>query len=92
MNSFEYENDDERIKPIRFTEHAESRMLRYGISEEDVVECIMKPDEVLSGYRGRKIAHEYMDRHMLRVVYEEDDLITVITVYLAKRERYGRRG
>ena len=76
-------------KPIIITEHAEERMRRYKISREIVISCIRKPDEVVSSYGGRLIAHKFRGRYVLRVVYEEDTLITVITVYWARRERYA---
>ena len=37
----------------------------------------------------KKIAHRFKNKYVLRVVYEEDDAITVITVYPARRERYA---
>ena len=76
-------------KPIIITEHAKERMRRYGISRNDVIFCVRNPDEVVLGYRGRRIAHKFRGKYVLRVVYEEDTLITVITVYWARRERYA---
>ena len=37
---------------------------------------------------ARKIAHRLKNGHVVRVVYEEDDAVSVITVYPARRERY----
>jgi len=45
-----------KFKPVRFTEHARFRMMRYQISEEELVECLRNPDKVIGGYKGRKIA------------------------------------
>lgn len=78
-------------KPINITEHASSRAIKYGISRNEIIECLSSPDEVVEGYKGRKIAHKFKNNHLLRVIYEEDDVITVVTVYLARRKRYERR-
>ena len=76
-------------RSIRISEHARKRMMKYGLDEEVVIEALREPDKVLVGRRGRKIAHRFKNRYVLRVVYEEDDAITVITVYPARQERYA---
>jgi len=45
---------------------------------------------VVSGHHGRKIAHKFMNDRVLRVIYEEEDTITIVTVYPARRERYAK--
>lgn len=78
-------------KPIRFTAHALQRMVTYQITEEEVTACIRNPEKVLDGYRGRKIAHRTRSNYLVRVIYEDDELlITIITVYLARRDRYEK--
>ena len=77
-------------KPIKVSEHAKKRMIKYGLSEDVVIEALREPDRVLVGYRGRKIAHKFKNNYVLRVIYEEDDFIMVITVYPARRERYAK--
>jgi len=79
-----------KLKPIRLTEHARFRMMRYQISEEEVTACLRNPDKVVGGYKGRKIAHKVKNRYVIRVIYEENELITVVTVYLAWKSRYER--
>jgi len=74
---------------IRISEHARKRMIKYGLIEEVVIGALREPDRVLVGHRGRKIAHRFKNRYVLRVVYEEDDTITVVTVYPARRDRYA---
>jgi len=65
-------------------------MARYGLTEDLIVLALRRPDQVVSGYGGRKIVHKFMNKYVLRVVYEEDDDMFVVTVYPARRERYGR--
>lgn len=82
------------MKPIRFTRHALRKLLwmqRAGfILEEDiVVRSIQSPEILFEGYAGRVIAQMPLDDdHVLRVVYEENGIITVVTLYPGRRERY----
>jgi hypothetical protein len=78
---------------IRFTLHAEEKLLRLikvGITKEKVVETLKRPERVLEGYWGRKIAQGNLAGDLiLRVVYEETaEEILIITVYPAERRRY----
>jgi hypothetical protein len=80
-------------KSIIFSPHAREklkRLTKIKISEEKIIQTIQNPENVTSGYSGRKIAQSsLMDELLLRVVYEEmDNNILVITVYPAKRRRY----
>ena len=79
-------------KRVMLTEHAKKRLAKYGLEESLVLETLEYPNEVLEGYAGRKVAHKYLDSLMLRVVYEENDIIRVITVYPARKTRYAKRG
>ena len=79
-----------KLKPIRLTEHARFRMMRYQISEEEVTACLRNPDKVVGGYKVRKIAHRVRNKYVIRVIYEENELITVVTVYLAWKSRYEK--
>ena len=82
------------MKPIRFISHALEKlalMQRHGFSvdEEIVVRIIHGAQQVSVGYSGRLIAQANLDdEHVLRVVYEEDEEITVVTMYPARRYRY----
>jgi len=78
-------------KPIKVSEHAKRRMAKYGLSRDVVVEALREPDQVLAGYRERKIAHKFKNSYVLRVVYTEEDVLTVITIYPARRERYAKK-
>jgi hypothetical protein len=87
-------NDDilstNNFKPIWFTAHARQRMATYQITEEEVTVCVRAPVKVLNGYNGRKIAHRIRNSYVVRVIYEENGLITIVTVYLARKDRYER--
>jgi hypothetical protein len=78
------------LKPIRLTLHARLRMLKYRLSEEEVAACLRNPDKVVSGYKGRRIANKIRNKYVIRAIYEENELITVVAVYLAWKSRYER--
>ena len=62
---------------------------RFNVEEETVVRAIRSPLEVFQGYSGRTIAQTDLDEaHVLRVVYEEGQVITVVTLYPGRRRRY----
>ena len=61
----------------------------YGLSGSIVIEALTKPDKLLVGHHKRKIAHKFKNNYVLRVIYEKNDSITVITVYPARRERHA---
>jgi hypothetical protein len=63
-------------------------MMRYRISREEVTACLRNPDKVIVGYKGRKIAHRVKNKYVIRAIYEENELITVVNVYLAWKSRY----
>ena len=61
----------------------------FAVDEETVIEAVRHPQQVFSGYLNRAIAQIILDRnHLLRVVYEEGEEITVITIYPGRRRRY----
>lgn len=82
--------DDPGPRRVRFTRHARRRMARYGLVESDVRGTLAEPDAVLPGRRGRRIAQRNIGPdHLVRVVCEErEGLSVVVTVYLARRDRY----
>ena len=82
--------DLNKPKPIRLTVHARLRLMRYQLSEEEVIDCIRNPDRVVGGYRSRIIAHKVKNKHVIRAIFEETKLITVVTGYLAEKSRYER--
>lgn len=82
------------MKPIRFTAHALEKLTLiqiYGfeVDQDSVVNTVQQPDEVFLGFSGRFIAQTVLDEtHVLRVVYEEGEEITVVTLYPGRRGRY----
>jgi len=81
---------DSMQKSIRVTAHARRRMARYRVGEDFVIHALREPNYVVTGCHGRKIAHNFMNDLVWRVVYEEDDVTVVVTVYPARRERYAK--
>ena len=80
-------------KPILLSPHAKEKLKRLvliGVTEDKAVKTIKQPENLISGYFGRKIAQSSLsDDLLLRVIYEEtDNSILVITLYPAKRQRY----
>lgn len=73
-------------------------MNRRGIGEEQVYETVRSPDQLVQGYRGRKIAQKKYRRkgkeYLLRAVLEEHfEETQVITVYItSKIDRYWKDG
>jgi hypothetical protein len=80
-----------KFKPIKLTVHARLRMMKYQLSEEEVIDCIQNPDSVVKGYKGREIANKVKNKYVIRAIFEENELITVVTVYLAWKSRYESR-
>jgi hypothetical protein len=82
------------VKPIRFTLHSleKLRIIQqqgFKVDEEIVKEVVQSPQAVLLGYAGRLIAQAVIDQdHLLRVVYEDAQEISVVTLYPVMRRRY----
>lgn len=82
------------MRTIHFTKHALEKLslmqqFGFAVDENTVVQAIRRPQPVVPGHSNRLVAQTMLDeKHVLRVVYEEDEEITVITVYPGRRERY----
>ena len=81
------------MKIIRFTAHAEQKLLRLkeiGITKEKVIEIVKEPGKIENGYFGRKIAQSSISKDLvLRIVYEETSQEgLVITIYPGEKRRY----
>ena len=82
------------MKPVRFTQHALEKLelLRkwgFTVDPESVIGDMADLHESTSGYGGRFVARLQLDEeHILRVVYEENGEIVVITMYPARQDRY----
>ena len=83
-------NKKERVE---FTLHAEEKLKRLteiGVTKERVFKIIEKPEKIVSGYYGRKIAQGLLSKDLiLRIVYEEsEEGIMIVTIYPGERRRY----
>ena len=79
---------------FNFTQHALARMKERGISLEEVLSTLAQPLRTVDAQHGRKEAQGWIERQgkrlLLRVLYEGDVVILVITVMATSRfEKYG---
>ncbi len=78
---------------ILLTRHLLDAAKDYSLEIKSVLYALVFPDEVIRGHSGRFVAHKLLNDYMVRVVYHyEDDIPVVITVYIARKERYFRGG
>lgn len=78
---------------LSFLWHAVSRMRRWQVPEERVIETLLFPEEVIVGHHGRFIAQRRYGTHLVRAVYSYDDeLPVVVTVYYPFWQRYFQGG
>jgi hypothetical protein len=81
---------------ILFLHHALERMQKWSLSEEQVLETLLFPEEVVTGHGKRYIAHRrYEGSHLVRAIYEYDGNTPVlVAVYFPYAEAVlpGRRG
>lgn len=81
---------------IVFTNHAvfKLKLLKehgFTITREMVANAIHSPDFMTKAKYGRKAAHKVHNGGLaLRVVYEGDNDVVVVTVMIVRRERYER--
>ena len=82
------------MKPVRFTRHALDKLELLGkwgftVDQERVIGDMADLHGSTPGYRGRSVAHLQLDEeHILRVVYEENGEVVIITMYPARQDRY----
>lgn len=82
------------MKKIKFCNHAKAKfeLLKahgFPINKKQVTETIKSPDKTERGKKGRMVAQRVLDNdHVLRVIYEKADFITVITFYPGRRSYY----
>jgi hypothetical protein len=79
---------------ITFTQHALARMAERGISQAEVMATLAQPARTIDALNGRKEAQSWIDRsgqrQLLRVLYEGDVVVMVITVMAtSKFQKYG---
>ena len=75
---------------IIFTQHSRERMKKYEINSGMVEDCLSLPDLKSETYMGRIIYQKRLNGHVLRIIVEESkEIKRIITVYKARRKRYG---
>ncbi len=79
---------------ITFTQHALTRMAERGISQAEVLATLAQPLRTVDAQNGRQEAQGWIERsgkrQLLRVLYEGDVVVMVITVMAtSKFEKYG---
>ncbi len=82
------------MKPVRWTAHARDKLKLiqnqgFIVDEDLIVSALHQPQQIVPGFSGRLIAQATLDdEHIIRVVYEETNVITVVTLYPGRRSRY----
>ena len=82
------------MKPVRWTAHARNKLRviqnqGFILDESLIINVLRQPQQIVPGYSGRFIAQAAIDEgHTIRVVYEETDVLTVVTLYPGRRSRY----
>ncbi len=82
-------------RPIRITDHALRRLEReremgFDVDEDLARAILMRPNQVLPARDSRMFAQSPIDdRHLLRVLFEEEDAgLVIITAYIGSRKQY----
>ncbi|MCL0078506.1 DUF4258 domain-containing protein [Dehalococcoidia bacterium] len=81
---------------VEFIRYAQLQMQEREINDEDVLDTLKSPGQILLGKKERKIAQKKLDRGgqkgLLRVIFEEKaEVKVIITVYwTSKIEKYWR--
>lgn len=82
---------------IYFTKHAEEKFAilekhKISLSKKQIIETVLVPDKIDGSRQPLLIAQRYLDdRHVLRVVYkQEESLIKIITFYPGRRSQYEK--
>lgn len=89
---FTFETEGKKVD-ILFMTHAMKRMEKWQLSLEIVAETLLLPEEVLVGHHNRFIAQRFFGLHILRAIYEHENLIPVlVTVYFPYKNRYFQGG
>ena len=75
---------------VKFSKHAECQLIERQISKTLVNRVLSKPQQIVPGTKGRKIAQSIIEldnvNMLIRVVYQErNDYFEVITVYYTTR-------
>ena len=82
------------MKPVLWTAHARDKLKLIQnqgliVDEDSIVSALHQPQQIVPGFSGRLIAQAALDdEHVIMVVYEETNVITVVTLYPGRRSRY----
>lgn len=81
--------------PVRLTDHAidklrQERAKGFDVDEDLAISIALRPYQTMPARDGRYFAQSPIDdRHLLRVLFEEEaDGLVIITVYVASRRQY----
>ena len=75
--------------PIVFSDHAKEQLKNRKITEKSVLQTVRSPEDVIAGFRGRKLRHRRFNDKILRVItYTAGSRITVVTCYYLRRRKY----
>ena len=79
---------------VRYTQHAEARMMERNISKADVERVLAAPIRQVPALNGRTESQGWLERQgkslLLRVITEGDLVVLVVTVMAtSKFEKYG---
>ena len=84
---------DGKLVKILFLSHALERMKKWKVTAEIVLEALLEPEEVLVGHHKRYIAHRRYEEHILRAIYEYDNMMpSLVTIYFPYKDRYYQGG
>lgn len=85
------------MKKIVFSLHALKKIQilsnhKIFVDKNLITKIITKPGKIESGYKNRLVAQGILDdKHVLRIVYEEnEEEIKIITIYPGRRSRYEK--
>ena len=82
------------MSTIIYTRHARAKfeiLKRHGfvVISDQVDATVNQPDDIIAQTGGRFIAQNITERHVVRVIYrEEEDNRVVITFYPGRRDRF----
>ena len=89
---FKFDKKGKEIK-ILFLTHAMDRIRKWKLTPDMVGDTLLEPEEVLVGHHSRFIAHKCYGVHIVRAVYEYDNLIpSLVAVYFPYKYRYYQGG
>ncbi|QTA38474.1 DUF4258 domain-containing protein [Thermosipho ferrireducens] len=75
---------------LKWTEHALENLKSRGISKKLVEEILKNPDEIVTGKYGRTIYHKLIGNKLMRVITENNLIITVY--YTSRVTKYWKGG